>query len=168
MPHHPSRIKRPRREHQHRSGAGFVSSSGWTTSQMAAAYAVTLVVFVAVDALWLGWIAKDFYRREMGDLMASSPRVVPAVLFYVTYPIAIVYFGLSSPMQHADASLFTTFMHCAALGLFAYATYDLTNMSVVKNFSIKLGLVDMVWGSFASGVSGLAAFAALRWWVSRG
>ncbi|MEO8280146.1 MAG: DUF2177 family protein [Ideonella sp.] len=145
-----------------------MSSSGWTTSQMLAAYAITFVVFAAVDALWLGWIAKDLYRREMGELMASSPRLIPAVLFYVAYPIAIVYFGVSNQALQGISSLVITLIHCAALGLFAYGTYDLTNMSVVRNFSVKLGLIDIAWGTFASGVSGLAAFAALRWWGSRG
>jgi uncharacterized membrane protein len=37
-------------------------------------YGAALLVMGILDGLWLGVVAKDFYRQEMGDLMAGSVR----------------------------------------------------------------------------------------------
>lgn len=143
-----------------------MNASGWSTTQWIALYATALVVIGALDGAWLGWLAKDLYRREMGDLMAESPRIVPAALFYFLYPVAVVFFGLL-PISPSSGTVIEAFLRCAALGLLAYATYDLTNMSVIRGFSVSLALIDMAWGTLVTGVGGAAAFAAVRWWSER-
>lgn len=144
-----------------------MSLAGWTASNMVTTDVIAFFLLGVLDAVWLGWVSKALYRREMGELMAASPRLLPAGLFYVAYPLAILYFGLRPVPPESGSSLAAVFARCAALGLVAYGTYDLTNMSVIKNFSIKLGLIDMAWGTFATGVSGAVAWAAVRWWASR-
>lgn len=144
-----------------------MDTTDWSTAQLAVLYVVALVVLGALDGVWLGWLAKDFYRSEMGALMADSPRLVPAAIFYLAYPIGLVYFALI-PLSPNDASVGHAFLRCAALGLMAYATYDLTNLSVIRGFSIRLALVDIAWGAFASGVAGAASLAAVKWWLPRG
>ena len=57
-----------------------------SASRFGAAYLVALLVIAGLDSLWLGWLAKDFYRREMGELMAESIRLASAVVFYLLYP----------------------------------------------------------------------------------
>jgi uncharacterized membrane protein len=154
--------------HAEGDGAAPVNSPGWTGAQLVALYVVTLLVLGALDGAWLGWLAKDLYRREMGELMAASPRLVPAALFYFAYPVAVVYFGLLPLAPGSGATIGEALLRCGALGLVAYGTYDLTNLSVIRGFSMKLALIDMVWGTAVSAVSGAAAFAAVRWWALRG
>lgn len=139
-----------------------MDNQGWTIGQWLSAYVIALLVMGALDGLWLGWLAKALYQREMGDLMAASPRLIPAGLFYVAYPLAVVFFGLMPSSRPAEA-----FLRCAALGLTAYATYNLTCMSIVRGFSAYLGVVDMAWGTFATGVAGTLAFSAVRGWALR-
>lgn len=130
----------------------------WTVPRFALAYVTTLVVLVGLDGLWLGWLAKGLYRREMGELMAKPPRIAPAVAFYLAYPLGVVFFALMSNNGPAAEA----FMRCAALGLLAYATYDLTNASVIRGFSVRLAFADVAWGTLATGVAGTAAFLALH------
>ena len=127
-----------------------MTGSRLTAARFALAYVVVLMVVVALDAIWLGFLARDLYRREMGGLMSDSVRVVPVALFYLLYPLALVYLVLfGAPAAWGEALL-----RSAVLGLAAYGAYDLTNMAVVRGWSVQLGLVDWAWGAIAATVAG--------------
>ena len=124
--------------------------------QLALAYAAVLVAILLLDGLWLGFVAKDLYRREMGALMAENVRVVPVVLFYLLYPAALVYLALfAQPSGWLEA-----IVRGAMLGLAAYGAYDLTNLAVVKDWPLKISVIDMVWGAFLSIAAAAAGYAA--------
>jgi uncharacterized membrane protein len=119
------------------------------------AYGVALLVMGALDAVWLGWLAIDFYRRELGPLMTDSVRVVPAALYYVGYPAVIVFLALTPrPPTLGEAAL-----RSAVLGLAAFGVYDLTNLATLRGYTVLMAVVDMAWGTFASAVGGSAAYA---------
>jgi uncharacterized membrane protein len=122
-----------------------------------AAYAVALVVMGALDALWLGWLALDFYKRELGPLMTDAVRVVPAALYYVGFPMAIVYLALNP----APATLREAALRSAVLGLAGFGVYDLTNLATLRGYTVLMTVVDMAWGTFASTVGGSAAYALI-------
>ena len=126
-------------------------------------YGVALLVIGALDALWLGVIARDFYRREMGDLMTDSVRLLPAAIFYFGYPAGLVTLVLTPLPDSLGAALFKS----AAFGLVAYGVYDLTNMATLRHWSVKLALTDMAWGTFISLAAGAVAFVAMRWVEAR-
>lgn len=119
-----------------------------------ATYGVALVVMAALDALWLGWLARDFYRQELGSLMTDSIRIVPAALYYLMYPAAIVYLALTP----APARLAVALVRCAALGVTAFGVYDLTNLATLRGYSVTMTVVDMAWGTFATTVGGGVAY----------
>jgi len=122
--------------------------------QFGFAYGVALIALGLLDGVWLGVLARDFYRREMGGLMAESVRLGPAVLFYVLYPLGLVFFAL----QPAPEGLSDALWRCALLGALAYGTYDLSNLATVRGWSARLCVVDIAWGLFASAVAGGAAW----------
>jgi len=116
-------------------------------------YLAALLVMGVLDALWLGVLAKDFYRQEIGEQMVEQIRWVPAALFYFAYPAALVALALfpaGQPLGHQIA-------RAALVGLVAYGVYDLTNLSTLRHWPVKLALVDTAWGTFASTVAGAAA-----------
>jgi uncharacterized membrane protein len=97
------------------------------------AYVAVLIAIGVLDAVWLGVIIRDFYKREMGSLMAESFRVVPAALFYLLYPLAVVYLVLMSrPAGWVEAVL-----RSAVLGLAAYGAYDLTGLAIVRGWPVR-------------------------------
>ena len=131
-----------------------------TPIQLAAAYGVALLVMSLLDAVWLGWLARDFYKQELGPLMTDSVRIVPAALYYLCYPAAIVFLALTPmPPRLAQAML-----RSAVLGVAAFGVYDLTNLATLRGYSVTMTVVDMAWGSFATALGGAAAYL---WLASR-
>jgi uncharacterized membrane protein len=129
------------------------------------AWAATFVVMLVIDGLWLGVIAKSTYQQGMGELMAAQPRLVPAAAFYLLYPVGLAVFAV---LPGVDAgSMLRAALTGALFGLFCYGTYDLTNMAVVRNWPVGLSLLDMAWGTFASGVASAAGAAATLAWLQR-
>lgn len=122
------------------------------------AYGAALIVMAVLDAVWLGLVAREFYRDEMGELLAPQVRKLPAALFYLAYPAALVALAL----QPAPDSMATAVWRSALVGLVAYGTYDLTNLATLRHWSVTLALADVAWGTLASAAAGAAAFYAMK------
>ncbi|MFO1082219.1 MAG: DUF2177 family protein [Reyranellaceae bacterium] len=106
-------------------------------------YLAVLVAFVGIDAIWLGVVAGDLYKREMGQLMTDRPVWWAAGLFYLVYVAGIVGLAIPEPQAGWGRAL----LQGALFGLCAYATYDLTNLAVVRGWPLRLTLVDLAWGT---------------------
>ena len=124
-------------------------------------YLSFLVCLLTVDLVWLLGIAKNLYRDEMGDLMASEPKLIAALAFYLIYALGVCIFVIGpalSKQSYADALIYG-----ALFGLFCYMTYDLTNLAVIRNFPTRLALIDIAWGSFVTALcSGIAYWVGNR------
>ncbi len=130
-----------------------------------AAWAVTFVVLLVIDMLWLGVVAKNLYQNAMGDLMSPNPRLAFAAVFYLIYPIGLLVFAIV-PGVAAQGVLRAALMG-GLFGMFCYATYDLTNLAVIRNWPLSLSFIDIAWGTLVSGVSAAAGAATLRWLATR-
>jgi uncharacterized membrane protein len=120
-----------------------------------ALYAVTLVVFLGIDAIWLKKVAGPLFRRQVGELMLEDPRMGVAGAFYALYCVGIVYFAAAPAAGDPVAAL----IDGALFGFFAYATYEATNLATLKGWTIGMAALDTAWGAALTGVS--AAVAAL-------
>lgn len=129
-----------------------------TLQQFGAAYGAALLAMMVLDGLWLGVIAMPFYKQEIGPLMLDTPKWLPAALFYVFYPLGLVFLALYMP----PASMAEAVLRCAVVGLVAYGVYDLSNLATLRGWSVKIAVVDMLWGTFASGVAGALAYVMAR------
>lgn len=125
-----------------------------------AAYATILVVFGAIDAIWLSTMGPILYRPVLGDILLSSLRVPPAIAFYLIYPIGVVVFAVM-PALRAESAGHALAMG-ALFGAFAYATYDLTNYATLKNWNLTITLADIAYGAAASGIAAAAAYFVAR------
>ncbi len=135
-----------------------MTSSRLSPAQFAAAYAIVLFVVAALDAIWLGWLGLDFYKQEIGPLILSTPKWIPAALFYLFYPLGLVFLALHVPLR----SMTEAVMRCAVMGLVAYGVYDLSNLATLRDWSVRVCIVDMLWGTFASGLAGSLAYRVVR------
>ena len=135
------------------------------------AWLFTFTVMLAIDALWLGVLARDLYQQDMGSLMAVQPRWAAAAAFYLAYPLGLVIFAVKPALETASGgnggSLGRALLLGGLFGLFAYGTYDLTNLAVVQDWPLGLTFIDLAWGTFASAVSAGAGMALARWWARR-
>jgi uncharacterized membrane protein len=119
-------------------------------------YLVTLAVFLAIDLVWLGLVARGFYRRHLGYLMSPKVNWAAALLFYLLFIAGLLVFAVR-PAIAAGAPLQALWLG-ALLGLVCYATYDLTNLATVRDWPLIVTAVDLVWGTvLGGGVSFVAA-----------
>lgn len=120
------------------------------------AYFVLAGILLILDLIWIGVVARDFYRQALGSLMAENVNMLAAFGFYVLYSIGLFVFVVQPALATGDWQ--KAAMMGAFFGLVAYGTYDLTNLAVLKGFPLKMAVVDMAWGA---GVSAATAAATV-------
>jgi len=124
-------------------------------------YFATLVVFLAIDMVWLGVLAKGFYQRHLGDLLRPDVRWGAALLFYLIFVGGVLLFAVLPALERAS------FRYAVLLGglfgLIAYATYDLTNLATLRGFPPIVAVVDMVWGFVLTAVVAGAGYKIAGW-----
>lgn len=125
--------------------------------RLPAAWAAASLTALALDLLWLGGAASGFYRREAGHLMAERPDLPAAGAFYLLYGGGVWFFAVRDA---AGGGARRAAARGALLGLFAYGTYDLTNLAVLKGWPPLLAAVDMAWGVFLTAAAAAAGSAA--------
>jgi uncharacterized membrane protein len=128
--------------------------------RLAAAYLLTLVTFLAIDAVWLGVIARGLYQRELGHLLAPTVRWGAAGVFYVIYVAGVLVLVV---LPNLDAPLTRAILFGAVFGLVAYATYDLTNLATLLRWPLRVTLLDLGWGTFLTAATAAAGWAWARW-----
>lgn len=119
-------------------------------------YVLTFLVFLAIDAVWLLFISKNLYAKELSHLMAEKALLLPAFIFYLLFIVGVLVFAVIPGYQ--AQSLSKTLMLGALFGLMTYATYDLTNLATFKDWPLKITLIDLVWGTSLSTVVALAGY----------
>jgi len=124
-------------------------------------YLLTAVVFFAIDLVWLGVVAVNFYQRHLGSLLAEQVRWVPAILFYLIFIAGLLVFAVQPGLS--AGSLGRAAVLGAFLGFMAYATFDLTCLALFRNFPVVVVVVDMIWGSCLSAVVSSAGYGIGRW-----
>lgn len=129
-------------------------------TRFAAAYAATAIVFCVLDLIWLGFVARGYYQSQVGALLLDRPNWGVAAVFYSLYIVGVLIFAVLPALETG------TWIHALArgalLGFFAYATYDLTNLATLKGWSPGVALLDLAWGTVATGTAAAAGFLITR------
>ena len=122
------------------------------------AYLVALLVMLPFDALWLGIVAADFYSGAIGHLMAAQPRLGVAAVFYLLYLAGVVIFAVAPALQARSAR--RAIALGALFGFFTYMTYELTNLATLRDWPLRVVIVDLIWGVFLSAAAAAAGYQA--------
>ncbi len=120
------------------------------------AYASAIVSMLAIDLVWLSLTMKPFYQKYIGHLLAETPSILPAVIFYLIFIFGLT-FLVVNPAITGNFSYLKLFLYGALFGLIAYATYDLTNQATMKNWPVIVTVVDLIWGSLLTGTVAVIA-----------
>jgi uncharacterized membrane protein len=132
------------------------------------AYVLTLIAFVAMDAVWLSTVGTSVYRPALGDILLPGFRLGPTLAFYPLYAVGLIAFAFVPALR---AGSFVPALGDGVLfGALAYATYDLTNFATLRNWTLQVTLLDMGWGAFASGVATTVGYflaTGIASWVGR-
>lgn len=129
-----------------------------------ALYAITVILFLAIDAVMLTVVMKPIFTRHLGDAMRDSPMLAPAGLFYLAYVAGLVF--LVSVPALRDAAPGRAALHGAIIGAMAYGTYEFTSMSIMKDWSWQMVVTDTIWGAVLTGFCAWAGVAVMLRWFS--
>ena len=121
-------------------------------------YAIAVLVFLVLDLIWLTVVAERLYDHYLGDLLAESPNVGAAVIFYAIFVAGIVYFVIAEAV--AKQSIKVALVRGAAFGFVTYATWDLTSLAVLEGFPSGIVPIDLAWGTFLA-----AAVSVGTYWI---
>jgi uncharacterized membrane protein len=121
-------------------------------------YLATLIVLTGLDFLFLGVVARDFFTSEVGDMLGEI-RIAPAILFYLLYVVGVLIFVNGG----AGAAFQSALLYGALFGLFCYATFDLTSLSLLKHWSWPVAVADVSWGAIVTAVSSTAGLLVANW-----
>jgi uncharacterized membrane protein len=119
-------------------------------------YFLTTVCFLILDFTWLGFVAKDFYRKYLGYIMKTDINWLAAFIFYLLFIVGIIVFVVYPSLEK------NSLLRCVLLGIFfgiiTYATYDLTNLATVKNWPWQVVLIDIAWGGILTLIVSVISF----------
>jgi uncharacterized membrane protein len=108
-------------------------------------YAAAFAAFIVIDLVWLGVVASGVYRSRMGHLMRDQPNWPVAIAFYLIFVAGLLYFAIAPAVD--GGTMQTALLKGALFGFFTYATFDLTNWAVLKDWPASIVPIDMAWGT---------------------
>jgi uncharacterized membrane protein len=123
-------------------------------------YLLTVPVFFVIDLIWLGLVARGFYRGQLGSLMADDVRWPVAIAFYLLWIVGLLLFAVLPAIERGEWP--RALLLGAAFGFFTYATYDLTNLATLRDWPVALTVVDIAWGTILGGTVAVIAFLVGR------
>lgn len=117
----------------------------------------SLLTFLIIDSVWITQVAAPWMKRVIPHLMSPNPNLAAAGLFYVIYLSTLIYLvispGITQRLGYPTLALQSFFF-----GFAAYATYDLTNLAVLKGYPWNLALADMIWGGTLTMITTLIVY----------
>lgn len=125
------------------------------------AYFVSIIAMFILDLIWLSQLAKPIYARGIGHLMAPEPNLLFAALFYLVFVFGLMWYAVKPNMQTLGVK--STFIAGALFGFFIYASYDLTNLALLKDWPLQMSLIDMTWGTLLSGATASVGKVIFDW-----
>lgn len=123
-------------------------------------YFIALGVFFLFDIVWLVVVSRKLYQKELGFLMSDRPNWIAAILFYLVFMVGVVFFVIN-PALEKDSWKYALFAGML-FGLITYSTYDLTNLATVKNWPLKITIIDLIWGTSLGGIVPLITFSITK------
>ena len=123
-------------------------------------YVLTTVVFLIIDLVWLGFIAKDLYRKYLGKFLSDEVNWTAAIIFYLIYIVGISVFAIY-PAVNKD-SVFNAILLGGLFGFFCYATYDLTNLATLKDWPLTIVFIDIIWGAVLTASVSVSGFYIVK------
>lgn len=125
------------------------------------AFVLTLIIFLALDFFWLGFLSKDMYRNSIGHLMSDKVNWAAAFIFYLIFLFGLFMLAIHPAVQ--AGSVRQVLWLSAVYGLCTYATYDFTNLATLKDWPVRLVLIDVCWGILLNTATGFAGFKIMKW-----
>ncbi|MGM0523582.1 MAG: DUF2177 family protein [Bacillota bacterium] len=123
-------------------------------------YLITFAVFIVIDLIWLGFIAKNLYQEHIGFIMSKKPNWIAAIVFYLIFIFGLVYFVINPALDSGSFS--EALLRGMLFGFITYSTYDLTNLATLEGWPIKITIIDLIWGTSLGGL-----VSSISYWLAQ-
>jgi uncharacterized membrane protein len=127
-------------------------------------YLLTVPIFFIIDILWIGWLGRAFYKKQIGFILSDQVNWTAAMAFYLIYIVGILVVAVVPALEKGLVT--RAVLWGALFGFFTYATYDLTNMATIKGWPLAMVIVDVLWGTLLCALVAAGSFYAGRWLMS--
>lgn len=117
----------------------------------------SIFAFLAIDSLWITQVASPWMKKVVPHLMSATPNLLAAGLFYIIYLSTLLYL-IVMPALASKLPLNTLLTQSFLFGFAAYATYDLTNLAVMRGYTWSLAFADMFWGGILTTLTVLIVY----------
>jgi uncharacterized membrane protein len=124
-------------------------------------YLLSVPVFFLIDIVWLGWLGREFYKRQIGFILSDKVNWAAAITFYLIYIAGILIFAVLPALDKNQPA--RAILYGALFGFFTYATYDLTNMATIRGWPLAMVVVDILWGTLLCTLVAAGSFYVGRW-----
>lgn len=125
-------------------------------------FALHFILFGVMDAIWWGFIAHDFFLKQMAHIAKMSDgkpdlNLYAGLVVYVVMSLMLSVFVIKNPkVESASKALFFG----ALVGLGLFGTFEFTNLSIIAEYPFQFALVDTAWGTFMCALISLASYRA--------
>lgn len=125
-----------------------------------ASYAVALGVLAVIDGLWLGVVAREFYKSQLGNMLQDKPIWSVAILFYLVHAAGVAVFAV--PPSVTAGTWTSALLYGALFGFCVYGAYDFTNLATLRSWPWTVSVVDLAWGTAATAIATVIAFLVVK------
>ncbi len=126
-------------------------------------FSISLFTFLILDAIWLGFVARNFYAKYLEMYLTENVIWLSAIIFYFIFNVGLLIFVILPSIEKNSYSILI--LYSLLYGLVTYATYDLTNYATIKDWPLIVTIVDIIWGMFVAFASSSAAFLFHKYFV---
>jgi len=123
-------------------------------------YLITVIIFLGIDFVWLGTVARDLYRNQIGFLMKENFNMTAAFVFYLFFAAGITFFVVSRAVE-LDSWKYALYVGLF-FGFITYSTYDMTNFATIKDWPLTITVIDIIWGSFLCGTTSILSYYVIK------
>lgn len=123
-------------------------------------YLISTGIFLCIDAIWLGFIARGIYAKYLGYIMAKNIVWWAAGVFYLIFMAGLLFFVIEPSVR--TQSIRYALAAGAFFGFVAYATYDLTNLATIEGWPLFVTDIDLIWGAFVASSTSVLSYMLIN------
>lgn len=115
-----------------------------------------ILITIFIDFLWIGVINKKNYEDVIVKVQKTPfmVRYAPAIIVYIAIALLVVVWIIPKVMEvtkNKKDLMMNCYKYGGMLGFLCYAIYDFTNYAIFSDWTLKITLMDSLWGAFLTG-----------------
>ncbi|MGV8130517.1 MAG: DUF2177 family protein [Candidatus Pacearchaeota archaeon] len=108
-----------------------------------------LAVFISIvvlDLIFISTLILPIYQDSVSSTLKATPSITSSLLAWLLITLGIIYFVNPNSKNKKQS-----FKKGALFGLIVYGVYSLTNYAIIQNWTIKMAIIDIIWGMILCG-----------------